>query len=272
MTTIEDSTVMRAAERVRERALAEGLIDIGYATLDTPIGRRLLAATSVSSFLREYPRGSWNHPPGSTAPAASSTGISAGVCAGSIFRWTGGLWAALAAACSDAFRACHTAGWRATGTWPWRSAPRARLAPWATRSEPTPCRSSSRVTVWCGPAVLSEATEAVCRGSAFSWSSRERCLPAWWRLAPVEQTEEVLGTSDRLPAAGEEVLGDHAAVRQGRDRHRPLIQGSRDLYLMGSGIVAHDETAWRRASSPVIASRRRHGHCDTSMEQPLSSR
>ena len=47
MTTIEDSTVMRAAERVRERALAEGLIDIGYATLDTPIGRLLLAATSV---------------------------------------------------------------------------------------------------------------------------------------------------------------------------------------------------------------------------------
>jgi len=47
MSTIEESTVMHATETVRERALAEGLVDIGYATLDTPIGRLLLAATSV---------------------------------------------------------------------------------------------------------------------------------------------------------------------------------------------------------------------------------
>ena len=47
MTTSDIAAVRRATDRVRERALAEGLIDIGYATLDTPIGRLLVAATAV---------------------------------------------------------------------------------------------------------------------------------------------------------------------------------------------------------------------------------
>ena len=46
MTTSDIAAVRRATDRVRERALAEGLIDIGYATLDTPIGRLLVAATA----------------------------------------------------------------------------------------------------------------------------------------------------------------------------------------------------------------------------------
>ena len=47
MTTSDIAAVRRATDRVRQRALAEGLIDIGYATLDTPIGRLLVAATAV---------------------------------------------------------------------------------------------------------------------------------------------------------------------------------------------------------------------------------
>ena len=47
MTTSDIAAVRRATDRVRERALAEDLIDIGYATLDTPIGRLLVAATAV---------------------------------------------------------------------------------------------------------------------------------------------------------------------------------------------------------------------------------
>ena len=47
MTTSDIAAVRRATDRVRERALAEGLIEIGYATLDTPIGRLLVAATAV---------------------------------------------------------------------------------------------------------------------------------------------------------------------------------------------------------------------------------
>jgi len=47
MTMSDIAAVRRATDRVRERALAEGLIDIGYATLDTPIGRLLVAATAV---------------------------------------------------------------------------------------------------------------------------------------------------------------------------------------------------------------------------------
>ena len=47
MTTSEVAAVRRATDRVREQALAEGLVDIGYATLDTPIGRLLLASTPV---------------------------------------------------------------------------------------------------------------------------------------------------------------------------------------------------------------------------------
>ena len=47
MTMSDIAAVRRATDRVRERALAEDLIDIGYATLDTPIGRLLVAATAV---------------------------------------------------------------------------------------------------------------------------------------------------------------------------------------------------------------------------------
>jgi len=47
MTTIDAAAVRRVTERVRERALAEGLLDIGYATMDTPIGRLLVASTRL---------------------------------------------------------------------------------------------------------------------------------------------------------------------------------------------------------------------------------
>lgn len=45
MTTIDHATVERATTRFHATALHRGLVDIGYATLDSPVGRLLVAAT-----------------------------------------------------------------------------------------------------------------------------------------------------------------------------------------------------------------------------------
>src|SRR5215472_8118836 len=50
-------------------------------------------------------------------------------------------------------------------------------------------------------------------------------------LALVEEADEVLGTGERLPPLGVEVLGDDGPVRQLIDRHAPLVEGACDLDL-----------------------------------------
>jgi methylated-DNA-[protein]-cysteine S-methyltransferase len=45
MSAVDDGAVARAIARMRDRAQREGLVDVGYVTMDTPIGRLLLAAT-----------------------------------------------------------------------------------------------------------------------------------------------------------------------------------------------------------------------------------
>jgi methylated-DNA-[protein]-cysteine S-methyltransferase len=45
MTTIDQATVERATARFYATALDRGLVDIAYATLDSPVGRLLVAAT-----------------------------------------------------------------------------------------------------------------------------------------------------------------------------------------------------------------------------------
>src|SRR5688572_32886261 len=43
--TVDDEAAERAAERATARALDEGLADVAYATLDSPLGRLLVAST-----------------------------------------------------------------------------------------------------------------------------------------------------------------------------------------------------------------------------------
>ena len=47
MNTVGDAAVARAVSRVHEHAEREGLLDIGYATMDSPIGTLLVASTPL---------------------------------------------------------------------------------------------------------------------------------------------------------------------------------------------------------------------------------
>src|ERR1700676_3726726 len=142
---------------------------------------------------------------------------------------------------------------------------------WARREEPE--RSATRWVrtrspSWC-PAIASSepeepwvATAAGSRASAGCWTSRraERRLPAGRGLAPVEQSDEILGAGDSLPAPREEVLRGHPIVGERGHGDGPLIESSRDLDLVGAAVVAHHHTTGSRPASTVVASRGRHSH------------
>ena len=99
---------MKAAlQRFAERAAAEGLLDVAYATDDSPFGPLLLAATPRGLVRVGLPeprrrraaggpgradlaRACSRPPPGSTRRAASSTSTSRAGCATSTCRSTGG--------------------------------------------------------------------------------------------------------------------------------------------------------------------------------------
>lgn len=51
----------RAAERVAERARRTGLVDVGYATVDSPVGRLLIAATRRGLVRLAYPEEPADH-------------------------------------------------------------------------------------------------------------------------------------------------------------------------------------------------------------------
>ena len=92
-------------EQLAERAAAEGLLDVAYATADSPFGPLLLATTpkglvkvglpnydseeTLEDLAARSRRGSSRPRPASTRPAASSTTTSKAACASSTCRSTG---------------------------------------------------------------------------------------------------------------------------------------------------------------------------------------
>ena len=279
--TADTATVDEAlASRFVDRAEASGLIDVAVTTMDSPIGTLLLMATrrglvriafeseNRDEVLRRGrdeplaadPRGTT--PPRPRSPRARQL----------LQRQPSRLRPRPGLVARRTVRSAgpppdrpHTVRSRspATATSRTRSARRARRELSAMRSARTRSRSWCRATEWSAPAATSAATAAGYRASAGCWTSRraERDrLPAGRWLAAIEQPDEILGASDRLPPPREEVLGDHPVVGNRGHRDRPLIERAGHLDLVGAAFIAHDDTACGRPASTVVASRGRHSH------------
>ena len=103
-TTPDD--LRRLHDRLAAAAQAEGILDVAYRTVDSPVGPLLLAATdaawsawptparTTTRSCRTSPTGSapasCTPPPGSTPPRGNSTSTSPAPRAASTCRWTGG--------------------------------------------------------------------------------------------------------------------------------------------------------------------------------------
>ena len=180
LTRVEESDVDRpaTAARLAAAAEAEGILDVAYRTVDTPVGPLLLAATEQGLVRVAYP--SEDHdavlqaladrisprmlhapgPPRPRGPAARRV----------LRRPPAALRRAAGLAAVDRLpldRAAppgpdvgygHTASYAAAGRgWP---ATRGRSAPSAPPARPTRCRSSCPATGWCAPTARSAATSA----------------------------------------------------------------------------------------------------------------
>ena len=172
-TTMDKPVSKKSLEALRERAAAEGLLDVAYATADSPFGALLLAKTprglvrlglpgeDTEAMLADLAgRASSRTRPASTRSGVSSTTTSPAAATPSSCRSTGNCRAASSSAPARASPRSPTARPAPTPTSPAPPATSARSVPPARPARATRSRWWSRVIGSCAATAASAATRA----------------------------------------------------------------------------------------------------------------
>ena len=188
---VDDDDLARLHHQLAAAAAADGVLDVAYRTVDSPVGALLLAATDAGLVRVAFAVEDHDKVLQGLADRISPRVLAAPerldvvakelgeyfsvVVTTSTWPWTGGCRPVSAATFSAASATSATATPRRTRAWPGKPATRGRFVPSAVPAPPTRCLWSCRVTACCEPTAPSAVTSA-------AWTPSGRC---WgWKPPP----------------------------------------------------------------------------------------